>query len=194
MRNQNCEAAHEYQTAWVEAYLNQWCAVFHERSTLHSGRGGECKTKCKHLHELCSQMTCFSSEIPAYLLQKAAFRLSVGGECWSYKPRLCLIPKKCSANAAGNLRDVCSRQTERVRHGKREGQARLGRGESYSQSSAQASIWVRMNLVGWMVAECESPWIELRILDFHQKAMEIPECVGAKTRHDLMLVRSCVGW
>lgn len=53
------------------------------------------------------------------------------------------------------------------------------------------SQYLRMNLVGWMVAECESPWIELRILDFNQKAMEIPECVGAKTRHDLMLVRGC---
>lgn len=122
------------------------------------GRGGECKTKCKHLNELCSQMSCFSPEIPAYLSQKAAFRLSVGGECWSYKPRLCLIPKKCSANAAGNLRrDVCSRQTERVRHGKREGQARLGRGESYSGSSAQAwsdwaSIWGWIWLAGWRLS------------------------------------------
>lgn len=36
-----------------------------------------------------------------------------------------------------------------------------------------------MALVGWLEAEYGSPWVELRILDFSQKAMGVPECVGA---------------
>lgn len=98
-----------------------------------------------------------------HLLKKAAFRLSIEGDCWSYKPGLCLIPKKCSASAVGNLRrDLCSRQTERVRHGKRESQACLGCGESYYGSSAQscgvwASIWGWIWLAGW--------WLSLKVLE-----------------------------
>lgn len=153
----------ESWTTWIEPYHDHTACTKEQTEPGAVGESLYFKSKHKPLNTLCSQMNCFPSETDSHLLQKVAFGPSVEGEGWSYKPGLCLVPKKCSANAVGNLRrDLCSRQTERVRQGKQEGQAHLGCGESYFGSSSQAwgvwaSIWGQIWLSGW--------WLSVKVLE-----------------------------
>ena len=118
------------------------------------------------------------------LMHKSAFVLGVGGEIWSYKPTLYLIPSRCSTNVCGQpeRREYCSRRRER-----RVGRARLiwdavGPVLGLKLKPGLSEPGRRTTLSGWLQGECQSPWVDLLIWDFNQKAvgsLNVLEHIGA---------------